>query len=309
MHPHPRRHRPCPASSSTATRPPPGSRTRSARSSRSTRSHPHRRWASTPTPGPRPAGRTCGARCRGSWSCRARPAPPAPCTGRCCRAHSATTFTASQGLLLMLPNMFKIAGELTPAVIHVAARAVATHALSIFGDHSDVMAARSDRAGRSWPRPRCRRPRTSPRSAHAATLRTPRAVPALPGRLPHVARGRRHRAAGSRRPARAAGPRGRRRPPCPRPHAGPPDAARHRPEPGRVLPGPRGRQPLLRGRPRRRRATSWPASRSAQAVITPSSSTPATPRPTACWCSWAAQPAPPARPSPSSPAAASVSAS
>ncbi|HZD37752.1 MAG TPA: pyruvate:ferredoxin (flavodoxin) oxidoreductase [Actinomycetes bacterium] len=54
----------------------------------------------------------------------------------------ATTFTASQGLLLMLPNMFKIAGELTPAVIHVAARTVATHALSIFGDHSDVMAAR-----------------------------------------------------------------------------------------------------------------------------------------------------------------------
>ena len=55
----------------------------------------------------------------------------------------ATTFTASQGLLLMLPNMFKIAGELTPAVFHVAARAVATHALSIFGDHSDVMAART----------------------------------------------------------------------------------------------------------------------------------------------------------------------
>jgi pyruvate-ferredoxin/flavodoxin oxidoreductase len=55
----------------------------------------------------------------------------------------ATTFTASQGLLLMLPNMYKIAGELTPAVIHVAARSVATHALSIFGDHSDVMAARA----------------------------------------------------------------------------------------------------------------------------------------------------------------------
>jgi pyruvate-ferredoxin/flavodoxin oxidoreductase len=54
-----------------------------------------------------------------------------------------STFTASQGLLLMLPNMFKIAGELTPAVIHVAARTVATHALSIFGDHSDVMAART----------------------------------------------------------------------------------------------------------------------------------------------------------------------
>lgn len=54
-----------------------------------------------------------------------------------------TTFTASQGLLLMLPNMYKIAGELTPTVIHVAARTVATHALSIFGDHSDVMAARA----------------------------------------------------------------------------------------------------------------------------------------------------------------------
>ena len=55
----------------------------------------------------------------------------------------ATTFTASQGLLLMLPNMYKIAGELTPTVFHIAARTIATHALSIFGDHSDVMGARS----------------------------------------------------------------------------------------------------------------------------------------------------------------------
>jgi pyruvate-ferredoxin/flavodoxin oxidoreductase len=53
-----------------------------------------------------------------------------------------TTFTASQGLLLMIPNMYKIAGELTPVVLHVAARAVATQALSIFGDHSDVMQVR-----------------------------------------------------------------------------------------------------------------------------------------------------------------------
>jgi pyruvate-ferredoxin/flavodoxin oxidoreductase len=53
-----------------------------------------------------------------------------------------TTFTSSQGLLLMIPNLFKMAGELTPVVIHVAARAIATHALSIFGDHSDVMACR-----------------------------------------------------------------------------------------------------------------------------------------------------------------------
>ncbi|MBU0691913.1 pyruvate:ferredoxin (flavodoxin) oxidoreductase [bacterium] len=54
-----------------------------------------------------------------------------------------TTFTASQGLLLMIPNMFKIAGELTPTVFHVTARTIAAHALSIFGDHSDVMAVRS----------------------------------------------------------------------------------------------------------------------------------------------------------------------
>ncbi|MDD4663952.1 MAG: pyruvate:ferredoxin (flavodoxin) oxidoreductase, partial [Caldisericia bacterium] len=53
-----------------------------------------------------------------------------------------TTFTASQGLLLMVPNMYKIAGELLPGVFHVSARAIAAHALSIFGDHSDVMAAR-----------------------------------------------------------------------------------------------------------------------------------------------------------------------
>ena len=55
----------------------------------------------------------------------------------------ATTFTASQGLLLMIPNMYKIAGECLPAVIHVAARTLATHALSIFGDHSDVYATRA----------------------------------------------------------------------------------------------------------------------------------------------------------------------
>src|SRR3990172_7032785 len=53
-----------------------------------------------------------------------------------------TTFTASQGLLLMIPNMYKIAGELTSTVFHVAARSIAAHALSIFGDHQDVMAVR-----------------------------------------------------------------------------------------------------------------------------------------------------------------------
>ena len=54
-----------------------------------------------------------------------------------------TTFTSSQGLLLMIPNMYKIAGELTPTVFHVAARALAAQGLSIFGDHQDVMAVRA----------------------------------------------------------------------------------------------------------------------------------------------------------------------
>ncbi len=58
-----------------------------------------------------------------------------------------TTFTASQGLLLMIPNMYKIAGELTSTVFHVSARSIAASALSIFGDHQDVMACRADRLG------------------------------------------------------------------------------------------------------------------------------------------------------------------
>jgi pyruvate-ferredoxin/flavodoxin oxidoreductase len=62
--------------------------------------------------------------------------------GSLCAGALTTTFTASQGLLLMIPNMFKIAGELTPTVFHVSARAVACQGLSIFGDHSDIMAVR-----------------------------------------------------------------------------------------------------------------------------------------------------------------------
>ncbi len=83
------------------------------------------------------------------------------------------TFTASQGLLLMVPEMFKIAGELTPTVIHVAARTLATHALSIFGDHSDVMSVRSTGwRSRSRMRPSC------PVSSRTATQRRPRRRPA-----------------------------------------------------------------------------------------------------------------------------------
>ena len=65
------------------------------------------------------------------------------CHGSLLAGALTTTFTASQGLLLMLPNMFKISGELCPTVFHISARTLATHALSIFGDHSDVMCARS----------------------------------------------------------------------------------------------------------------------------------------------------------------------
>ena len=70
----------------------------------------------------------------------------AACHGALQRGGLTTTFTASQGLLLMIPSMYKIAGELTPALFNVSARALATHALSIFGDHSDVMSVR----GTGW---------------------------------------------------------------------------------------------------------------------------------------------------------------
>ena len=105
-----------------------------------------------------------------------------------------TTFTASQGLLLMIPNMFKIAGELTSAVFHVSARSLAAQALSIFGDHSDVMAVPPDRlchaglplrAGSPGHGPD--RPRRHPGGA--------RALPALLRRLPHLARSPEDRAA------------------------------------------------------------------------------------------------------------------
>ena len=123
-----------------------------------------------------------------------------------------TTFTASQGPLLMLPNMFKIAGELTPFVIHVAARTVATHALSIFGDHSDVMAARSTGFAMLCASS-VQEAQDLALVAHATTL-DPGAVPPLLRRVPHLPRGREDRgprrlgpAGDGRRPARARAPR------------------------------------------------------------------------------------------------------
>ena len=85
---------------------------------------------------------TSGAPCRTSSRCRAKAGAAGAVHGALQTGALTTTFTASQGLLLMIPNMYKIAGELTPTVFHVAARALATQALSIFGDHSDVMAVR-----------------------------------------------------------------------------------------------------------------------------------------------------------------------
>ena len=184
----------------------------------------------------------------------ARPAPPARCTARSRQGALATTFTASQGLLLMIPNMFKIAGELTPAVIHVAARTLATHALSIFGDHSDVMAARAT----GW----AMLAAGSVQEAHDFALdrargdaRVAGAVPALLRRVPHVARDRQDRASSTTDDLRALVRRGRRRSRF-RARGLTPDApgrARHGPEPRRLLPGPRGVQPVP---PRRARASS-----------------------------------------------------
>ena len=105
-----------------------------------------------------------------------------------------TTFTASQGLLLMIPNMYKIAGELTPTVFHIAARSLAAQALSIFGDHSDVMAARAtgwamlcstSRAGSAGLG--AHRARRHARVAHS--------VSAFLRRLPHLARDLENRSA------------------------------------------------------------------------------------------------------------------
>ena len=196
----------------------------------------------------------------------------------------ATTFTASQGLLLMLPNMYKIAGELTPAVFHVAARSLAAQGLSIFGDHSDVMAARGTglRAARLG----------SVQEAHdlalvaqAATLRS--RVPFIhffdgfrtshelntieplsdddlralvPEELVHAHRG----------PGALA-----------RPAVHP----RHRPEPRHLLPEPRDGEPVLRAHARDRAGGDGRAGRAGAAAATGSSPTTGIPRPSGC-SSW-----------------------
>ena len=131
--------------------------------------------------------RTSGAMSPWCRRCRARAAPPARYTARCRSGALTTTFTASQGLMLMLPNMFKIAGELTPTVFHVAARALATQALSIFGDHSDVMAARTTGFA-LLSSASVQEAHDAALIAQAATLGIAHPVPAFLRRVPHLAR-------------------------------------------------------------------------------------------------------------------------
>ena len=97
-----------------------------------------------------------------------------------------TTFTASQGLLLMIPNLYKIAGELLPFCFHVTARALATHALSIFGDHSDVMACRQTGVAMICLQFRSGGPGHGLHLAYG-DFRNPRAFHAFLRRVPHFA--------------------------------------------------------------------------------------------------------------------------
>ncbi len=156
-----------------------------------------------------------------------------------------TTFTASQGFFLMIPNMYKIAGELTSSCSTSRPARWATHALSIFGDHSDVMSARATALPCSA-RTTSRKSWISPLISQAATHERACRFPALFDgfRTSHeVSKIEQHSneviPRDDRRGSRAGAPR-------PGPDARPAGPARHGPEPGRVLPGPRGHQPLLR---------------------------------------------------------------
>jgi pyruvate-ferredoxin/flavodoxin oxidoreductase len=172
----------------------------------------------------------------------------------------ATTFTASQGLLLMIPNMYKIAGELSPLVMHVSARSLAAQALSIFGDHSDVMACRTTGFAMLCSAS-VQEVMDFALIAQAATLA---------GRVPFV-----HFFDGFRtshevnKIERLALETIRalidddlvRRPPGAGPEPGSSGPARHLPEPRRLLPGTRDRQPLLSGPAGHRRGGHGPLRR------------------------------------------------
>ena len=194
----------------------------------------------------------------------------------------ATTFTASQGLLLMIPNMFKIAGELTPTVFHIAARSIATHALSIFGDHSDVMAV----AATGW----AMLASNSVQEAHdfaliaqAATLesrvpflhffdgfRTSHEVNKIEQLEPDDIRAMIDEELDPGPPRAGARP-------------GPPGPARLGAEPGRLLPGPRGVATRSTSRCRGSCSGRWTASPASSGGSITCSTTSARRTPSACW--------------------------
>ena len=195
----------------------------------------------------------------------------------------ATTFTASQGLLLMIPNMYKIAGRADRrgdarrrALAGGAGAVDLRRPLRRDGGAPDRLRAAGVGVGAGGARPGAGRAGRDARDA--------RAVRALLRRVPHLARAEHDRAARRRRPARA-GPRGAgARASRPRAVARAAVHPRHRAEPGRLLPGARDRQPVLRARARRSCRTRWTGSASAPAAATGSSTTAGIPRPSAC--SW-----------------------
>ena len=234
-----------------------------------------------PTTGPRPARRTCGASCP-RWSRCSREAGAAGALhGALQKGALATTFTASQGLLLMIPNMFKIAGELTPTR-HPRRRPHRRDARAVdlrrpqrrdarphdrLGDAGRRLGAGGARLRRSSPTPRrcgrgCRSCTSSTGSARRTRSTRSRCSPT-------TTCARWSARTTSSRTARA------------RPDARRARRARHGAEPRRVLPGPRGRQPLPRRRARHRRRGVRRAGRRAPAGATASSTTTARPTPNA----------------------------
>ena len=153
----------------------------------------------------------------------------------------ATTFTASQGLLLMIPNMYKIAGELTPATMHVTARTLATHALSIFGDHSDVMACRSTGWAMLAPIP-CRKLPIS-RWSRRSPPSNPAFLSSFLRWIPHFARSRQDFPISDETIRAMLDDKYIVQSPPARAQPRPPDHSRHRAESRRFLPGARSLQP------------------------------------------------------------------
>ena len=154
---------------------------------RSTRSRRPRRWPNSPTNGPREGVPNIWGGIPCVQEMQSEGGAAGAVHGALQAGALTTTFTASQGLLLMLPNMFKIAGELTSTVFHVAARSLATQALSIFGDHSDVMATRT--TGFALLSSGSVQEAHDMRADRAGSdARLPRAVPALLRRIPNLSR-------------------------------------------------------------------------------------------------------------------------